>query len=280
MTRPVGYPLADLLLSRRIERAEAATNAAMIEARAELDPDTGAEWIEVAGAYAMFDGPTSFLTQTFGLGVFADPSNADLDRLEAFFTSRGARPAHEVSPMAAIGVFGMLTARGYAVAEVSNVVYRPADLADDPLDTNRSAIDVRVVAEDEADAWSAVASEGWASEGPDVGGFMERIGRVIARSRGGHCFLAEAGGIPIAAGALQIADGVALLAGASTVPAHRGRGAQRALLSARLRFAGQAGCDLATMAAAPGSGSQRNAERCGFRIAYTRTKWRREHPVQ
>jgi hypothetical protein len=27
------------------------------------------------------------------------------------------------------------------------------------------------------------------------------------------------------------------------------------------------------MGALPGSGSQRNAERNGFRIAYTRTKW-------
>jgi hypothetical protein len=29
------------------------------------------------------------------------------------------------------------------------------------------------------------------------------------------------------------------------------------------------------MGAAPGSGSQRNAERHGFRIAYTRVKWKR-----
>jgi len=33
------------------------------------------------------------------------------------------------------------------------------------------------------------------------------------------------------------------------------------------------GCDIAMMAALPGSASQRNAERNGFRIAYTRTKW-------
>jgi len=34
------------------------------------------------------------------------------------------------------------------------------------------------------------------------------------------------------------------------------------------------GCDLAVMCAEAGSASQRNAERQGFRIAYTRTKWR------
>jgi GNAT superfamily N-acetyltransferase len=68
--------------------------------------------------------------------------------------------------------------------------------------------------------------------------------------------------------------GVALLAGASTVPEHRKRGAQLALLDARLRYAAEHGCDLAMMGAAPGSASQRNAERHGFRIAYTRIKWR------
>jgi len=46
------------------------------------------------------------------------------------------------------------------------------------------------------------------------------------------------------------------------------------LLDARMRHAAAHGCDLALMGAAPGSGSQRNAERHGFRIAYTRVKWR------
>jgi hypothetical protein len=40
-----------------------------------------------------------------------------------------------------------------------------------------------------------------------------------------------------------------------------------------LRYAAEQGCDLAMMCAAPGSASQRNAERQGFRIAYTRITW-------
>jgi len=39
-------------------------------------------------------------------------------------------------------------------------------------------------------------------------------------------------------------------------------------------YAYDQGCDLAMMVAQPGSDSQRNAERKGFRIAYTRIKWR------
>ena len=68
-------------------------------------------------------------------------------------------------------------------------------------------------------------------------------------------------------------DGVALLGGAATVPELRRRGLQAALLEERLRYAFEHGCDLAMMVAEAGSNSQRNAERKGFRIAYTRTKW-------
>jgi GNAT superfamily N-acetyltransferase len=67
---------------------------------------------------------------------------------------------------------------------------------------------------------------------------------------------------------------VALFAGAATIPRMRRRGLQAALLQERLRYAFEHGCDLAMMVAEAGSESQRNAERKGFRIAYTRMKWR------
>lgn len=57
--------------------------------------------------------------------------------------------------------------------------------------------------------------------------------------------------------------------GDATLPEWRGRGVQTALLKARLERALHAGCDLAAAGASPGSGSQRNMERLGFRVAYT-----------
>jgi GNAT superfamily N-acetyltransferase len=65
-----------------------------------------------------------------------------------------------------------------------------------------------------------------------------------------------------------------LFAGAATVPELRRRGLQAALLEERMRYASDHGCDLAMMVAEAGSLSQRNAERQGFRVAYTRLKWR------
>lgn len=57
---------ADLALARRLERAEAHANARFVEAWARAYPDSGATWIDVAGAYGMFDGVQSPTTQSFG----------------------------------------------------------------------------------------------------------------------------------------------------------------------------------------------------------------------
>src|SRR5882672_10301114 len=92
--------LADHSLSCRLERAEALANARFVEARSRLTPGSGALWIEVAGAYAMYDSPHSPCTQTFELGLFQMPTDTDMDTLEAFFKDRQAPVLHEISPLA------------------------------------------------------------------------------------------------------------------------------------------------------------------------------------
>lgn len=264
------YPFADLELARRLERTEGRANAAFVDARARLHPADGATWVQVAGAYAMFDGVGSPLTQTFGLGLFEEPGDAELERIEAFFTERGAEVFHEVSPIAGPALLKRLVARGYHPEELSTVLFRPTAGGVGA----RPEVAVRHTGPGEADLWARTAAEGWRSESPELVDFMLQLGQISAGTEGTACFLAELDGRPVAAATLSLGDGVALLAGASTLPEARRRGAQLALLEARLRFAAERGCPLAMMAALPGSASQRNAERQGFRIAYTRTKWR------
>ncbi|HEX6096584.1 MAG TPA: GNAT family N-acetyltransferase [Thermoanaerobaculia bacterium] len=265
------YPLSDVNLSRRLERCEARTNASMIESRARLQPDLGAAWIDVNGTYAMFDGLQSPLTQTFGFGLYSEPAEEDLARLEEFFTSRGAAVFHEVSAMAPPETLQVLGRRGYRPVELTSVLYQPIV----PREPGESRVTTRIIGPGEEGLWSATTAEGW-SEVPELAGFLQDLGRVTASARDTLAFLAEIDGRPVGAGALAIHDGIALLAGASTIPTARKQGAQKALLEARLRHAAGQGCDLAMMGAAPGSPSQRNAERQGFRIAYTRIKWGRE----
>jgi GNAT superfamily N-acetyltransferase len=264
------YPLADLALARRLERTEAMANAAFVDARAELEPDVGATWTDVAGVYAMFDGPASPISQTFGLGLFDLVSEPEFAELEAFFQDRGAPVSHEVSPLIPANILMLLNTRGYQPIEFSAVLVRRIDARPDLPPTS---ISVRSIDAPEVDVWSRVAATGWSSESAELASVVEGFGRVTGRARGAHCFLAYLADKPVAAAALCLNSDVALLAGASTIPEFRRQGAQLALLEARLRFAAEHGARLAMMVASPGSGSQRNAERQGFRIVYTRTKF-------
>ncbi len=272
------YPFSDLSLARRLERAQAKSNAEFVEARAQFFPDSGAQWIEVAGAYAMFDGLHSPCTQTFGLGVFDEVTPAHLEHLETFFHSRGALVHHELSPMADVALFTLLSERGYQPIEFTSVVYRPLSRDKDLAIARNEQIHVRLIAANEQELWARAAAAGW-SEHVEFGDMILEFSRLGAARQGALCFLAELDGQAIATGGLFIHDGIALLAGASTIPTARNQGAQLAILESRLRYAAEQGCDLAMMGALPGSTSQRNAERQGFRIAYTRIKWGLNNPV-
>lgn len=262
----------DREFSQKLERTEARANADFVETRARLFPDTAATWIEVGGANAMFDGIGSPLTQTFGLGIFEDATAAQLDELEAFFKERGSEVFHEVSPIADQSIMALLSERGYRPIELTNVMYRELATNDLPPTLNPN-ISVRTADESEAELWAATVAAGWADEQPDLGDFLRGIGSISAQTRGGYPFFAELDGRQVATGGFQMYEDVCILAGAATLPEARRHGAQNALLRARLQFGIEHGCTLAMMCALPGGQSQRNAQKNGFNIAYTRTKW-------
>lgn len=264
---------SDKKLSQKLERTEARSNASFIEARAKMSPEIGAEWIEVAGTYAMFDGAESPLTQTFGLGVFEEITNAELDKLEEFFKKHDAPVFHEVSPLADQSLISLLNERNYQPIELTSVMFQEIESATSrklPINPN---IKTRIIEKGEEKLWAQTSANGWATEMEGLAEFMFDFGQVSANCEGGFPFLAELDGKAVSAGMLFIYDDVAILAGASTVSEARRQGAQTSLLDARLKFAQAQGCKLAIMGALPGSQSQRNAEKNGFRIAYTRTKW-------
>lgn len=262
---------SDLALSRRLERTEGYACVQYAEAQRRLFPESGAEWIECGGAYAAFNGVDSPVTQSFGLGIFEELTAATLDVIERFFIDRGAQVDHEVSPFAGVAALDLLCARGYKPIEVSSVLYQPIA---HPAGEHPRGIVVRIAGPDEMQLWSEISARGWAHEHPELLELVRQLGGLTTACEGSRCFLAEVDGKPGAAGVLCMHEGVALFGGSSTVPELRRRGLQSALLHERMRYASEQGCDLAMMVALPGSESQRNAERKGFQIAYTRTKWR------
>ena len=264
---------ADVALARQLEGAEAYACAQFAQARRNLYPDCNSEWTQIGGATVVFDGLDSPVTQTFGLGLFEALTPGILDEIEAWFGSRAAPVQHEICPLVGVEALDLLCARGYRPVEIASVLHQsvPKPGADD-LEHR-----VDLITPDQVEVWSDVSAKAWSHDHPEFLSIFREFGAVTAARANSPCFLAfvkENGDeVPAAAGALSIYEGVALCAGAATLPEFRRRGLQSTLLAERLRKASAAGCTIAMMAAEAGGQSQRNAERNGFRIAYTRTKW-------
>lgn len=260
----------DLNLSRRLERAEGLANRRFIEAKQKAFPGTDATWIEVAGAYAMFDTAQSPLTQTFGLGVFEMPTDVEFERIENFFTDRGAPVFHEISPVPDQSLLGKLRERGYYPMELTNLLYRSID--DDWVIEANPALKVRQIAPNEQDAYSKLCAQAWQLP-PEFAPFFDDLGKVTAANDYVASFVVEHDGKPIGGGNLCLSEDVGLIAGDCTLPEARGQGGQLALIAARVQYAREHGYKLVTMGALPGSSSQKNGQRAGMNIAYTRIKW-------
>lgn len=264
---------SDRALSKRIEHAEALANVEIVESHARLVPESGATWNNIAGTYALFDGEYSPCTQTFGLGISEEATAANLKKIEEFFKFKNAPVYHEISPLADPSLLCLLRDRSYHPIEHSTVMFQPLVKHFQIDSTVNPNIRVRVVEDDEIKLWTETSARGWGNEAPDIFEFMMKFGKICASCKNSHAFLAEINSQPIASGILFVIDKVALIVGDSTLVQGRNQGAQTALINARLSFAKERGCDMAVMVASPGSQSQRNGEKNGFRIAYTRTKW-------
>ena len=259
---------ADLELARRLERTEGAAGAAFVGARRQ-----GSEWAHRHGVYMMFDGANSPLTQTFGLGILEPATDEVLSEIEEFFGRHQAAVNHEVCPLAGVPLLQSLVKRRYIPCEVSNVLF--LDLRENqPAVQLNPELTVRVAGADDLDDYARVLALGW-SDAVEFAPQIKEMAYMMATSEGYAAFLVQRGREFIAAAGLFLHEGIALLAGASTIAEERGHGAQRAVLAARLDYARKHGCGVAMMVVEPGSASQRNGERNGFSIAYTRTKWRR-----
>ncbi|MBD2767597.1 GNAT family N-acetyltransferase [Hymenobacter sp. BT664] len=271
---------SDKHLAQRLEQAEAQANANFIEARCRLMPESEATWTKLAGAYLLFDGVGSPLTQSFGLGLFDEVGPAELEQVEQFFAQRHTPVCLEISSLADASFLALLPTRGYRPIEYTSVLYRELSPLPHPTTVQSGPLTTRRITAAEVPVWAHTSAEGWRPESPDLGDFVLAYGQISASSDGAEPFLAELNGHPIATGGLFVHQDVALLMGASTIATGRRQGAQSALLEARLCFAAAKGCTLAMMGALPGSQSQRNAEKNGFRIAYTRLKWQLELPLK
>jgi len=256
-------------VATRIETIVVSETRDFVESTAVLYPELGAAWLAVGDGVAGFCGQDSAINATVGLGMTTAVTEADLLAVERFFLDHGVRPVLSICPLADISVAHWLSARGWVMAGFENVLARALS-SDDAIPTAHPDIEVRIAeTPEELEAWAELVAVGFSA--PELPTAAEyRLGRAAVGIPGRSFLTAYVDGKPAGTGELRIGDGVGWLSADTTLPRFRGRGVQQSLQRARLVMARDAGCDLAVTESAPGSGSQRNMERLGFRVVYTR----------
>ncbi|NDJ60366.1 MAG: GNAT family N-acetyltransferase [Chloroflexi bacterium] len=266
--------IADLQLARRLETNDAHGTADYARLLARMLPDSGADVLPIADGLAIHTGTRFPINRVIGLGLHQAVTTADLKQIERFYRAANLPPSVEVCPLAHPSLIDLLGARGYRPLRFINVSVRAAvqtDLAtDDTLPHTTKSL--RVAPVKAADVWAQTTGRGFAGctdllppEDPNF--VLAQIG--FARP-GALCFMVWKGAEPAGGGALIVRDGLATLYGASTLPAYRRAGIQRALLTARIEVAAAQGAELLMVNTTPGSQSARNVQRVGFRTAYTK----------
>jgi ribosomal protein S18 acetylase RimI-like enzyme len=265
----------DTGMAGRIERAEAQLIAKAGEAARRRGGDAAGFVLPVAGGVASFAEEGSPFNKVAGLGFGGVPSAAALNELERAFAALGAPVQIELAHLAGSAIGALLTGRGYRLVSFENVL--GLSLAAEPERVTPAGVEVRPSGDGEFGAWLDVVADAVAH--PDVQGVPshEEFPReVVVRAErdlaaaGAVRYAALRDGVIVGGASLRLAEGIAQLTGAATAPAHRRRGVQTALLSARLADAAAAGCDIAVVTTQPASKSQQNVQRRGFELLYTR----------
>jgi hypothetical protein len=263
-----GVLLSDSALARRIENADGAVGVTSAEIHARLHPGSGAVAEQIAGGVAVFVGLDSPLTQAIGTGMRGPVTAADVDRLERFFSTRGSAVHIELCPLADPSLPEELGRRGYRLQEFTNVLVRKIRVIETPP-AGSSGINAQICLPADADLWARTVALGFGGE-LDQSSENVAVLRDLFLQPDTKGVLAWVDGRPAGGGALTVHDGVAAIFGASTVPSFRRLGVQSAVIRALINLAVKAECDVAYTLTRPGSASQRNVERQGFRVAYTR----------
>jgi GNAT superfamily N-acetyltransferase len=268
-------------LAARIERAERDT---VLDFALQARARGHAVVIEhIGGGVAVFGGHAQPFNKVAGLGFDGPIAEESVGRVEAAFDAVGGDIRVELSTLADSSIAAVLSGRGYVLAGHENVLglaLTPERLGTfDATVTASRDIVISRAGQGELRVWRDTVIEGFAHrdvfDGPPPTETFDResLERVFDESSttpGMVLYLARRGGDIVGGGSVRISKGLAQMTGASTLPAHRRRGVQSALLAARLADAARAGCDLAITCTEPASKSQENMQRAGFELLYSR----------
>ncbi len=259
----------DKAFARRLESVEEMPQVLYARMFQKTRPEIRAAQEEVCGGHMIFAGLGSPIGRATGAGLDRPFTAEDLDRVEQFYRTHKAPSQVDLCPLHDVSVFEMFKARGYAIAELNNVLYRKLDAAE-AFPQAPAGCEIRPSLPEEANRAGEIVETAFFPDGAP-----EAYRGLIApfyQMDGALAFAASVEDTLVACGTgLVISEHrVFALCGAGTLAEFRGRGLQTALLRARMAAAIKAGCEYAVVVTQGGSTSQRNAERLGFRVAYSK----------
>jgi hypothetical protein len=260
-------------LAYKLESAEAANQVNFVRTHNRMFEDSKATYEKIGTGYAVFAGADSPLTQTFGLALDDSFTEDQIGKLEDFYREKDSPVNIEVCHLSDIRLSRLLIGHGYQISEYSNVLLRSIS-ADDRFEVTGNN-QIHEVGRDEIKGYAAVISEGFLETKAIPESFLELF--VVCFNQPNCSIFGAVKNQHLAGGgALFIQNEVALFGGASTLPEFRNQGIQTDLLKIRLQDAQAKGCRWAMVTTSPGSVSQKNVERQGFQVVYSRTKFTKE----
>lgn len=253
------------------------TAAASAAARTAL----GTQQLRIGGgvALALPNDPSGFFSKTIGLG-FDEPVTGQLvERVIAFYRARGMPSAKLLlAPEALPPDWSQVCAKLGLREDPPGVLKLVGNLRtmSDRAAPVRLDVGLRVVPvePDQAREWALVMFEAF---GLPLDPHHEMPVGVHGKP-GWHSFAVMEGDAIIAAASLYVRGRAADLFGGATLPRARRRGAQSALIAARIMAARSAGCDWLVGDTAPENAGERNSslrnmQRAGLEICYLRQSW-------
>jgi ribosomal protein S18 acetylase RimI-like enzyme len=259
----------DKALARRFEACEEMPQVFYAREFQKTRPSIGAVEEEICGGHMIFAGLGSPIGRATGAGLDRPFTAEDLDRVEQFYRVHSAPSQVDLCPLHDAAVFEMFKERGYGIAELNNVLYRRLD-REEKFAAAPAGCEIRRGLREAAEAQSEIVERAFFPEGaPDA---FTGLLTPLYQMEGAVTFVATVEGKMAACGAGLVIPEHRIFAvcGAGTLAEFRGRGLQTALLRARLAAAAEAGCEYAVVVTQGGTVSQRNCERLGFCVAYSK----------
>ncbi|MDX6480829.1 MAG: hypothetical protein QOG85_1339 [Gaiellaceae bacterium] len=210
----------------------------------------------------------SLFNRVIGLGAAAPATDEQLDEIAATYAARGQSSwSVSLSPLAepedlAARLVEREMARGGDFAKVIRTTDAPGEA--------RTDLRVEAVGPEHAAGFAAVNVAAWRVPDALSHWFAGSVGRA-----GWRHYVAFDGDDPVSTGALFVSDGMGWLGFGATLPTHRNRGGQGAIMARRIADAAELGCEVVhteTAAETPEAPnpSYRNMIRAGFELAYLR----------